>query len=109
MRHIVKTTLLLGLSASLAACVAPVARQYDADAWYISPLAYQQYSCAQLSGEAYRIRARAAQLFEPARRGSVIAAVEYTRIRGENDALYQAAASKRCPIATAETRTTQPQ
>jgi hypothetical protein len=96
----------------------------DVPTSYASPLQYQGYDCAQISAEAGRIQARVAQLggrldeaanndkgimtvgliiFWPALfalGGTKQQEAEYGRLKGEYDALQQAAIQKKCPAAT---------
>jgi hypothetical protein len=88
---------------------------------YISPMQYQSYDCDQLSAESARLSVRVQQLggrldeaasndkalttvslilFWPAAfalGGNKTQEAEYARIKGEFDALQQAAVAKRCP------------
>jgi outer membrane murein-binding lipoprotein Lpp len=88
---------------------------------YVSPLQYQNYDCEQIAGEIRRIQVRVNQLSgrldEAAANDKAIAGVgailfwpalfalggtkqqeaEYARLRGEYDALEQAAVIKKCP------------
>jgi hypothetical protein len=88
---------------------------------YVSPLQYQSYDCEQIAGEIRRVQVRVNQLSgrldEAAANDKVITGVgailfwpalfalggtkqqeaEYARLRGEYDALEQAAVVKKCP------------
>ena len=55
-----------------------------------SPLQYQTYSCEQIGMEALRVRGQ----------------VQNAQLRGENDALQQAAISKKCPAAVPTAQST---
>lgn len=92
----------------------------DITASYVSPMQYQSYDCEQLGGEAQRIQARVAQvggrLDQAASNDKIITGVgcvilwpslfflggtkqqeaEYARLKGEYDAVQQAAISKKC-------------
>jgi hypothetical protein len=93
----------------------------DITASYVSPLTYQSYDCDQLAAEAQRIQVRfqelGGRLDEASTNDKVITTVgvilfwpilfalggnkqqeaEYARLRGEYDALQQAAIAKKCP------------
>lgn len=93
----------------------------DISATYVSPIQYQTYDCAQLSGEIQRVQTRASQLSgrldEAAANDKAIAGVgailfwpalfalggtkqqeaDYARLKGEYDALQQAAVARKCP------------
>lgn len=83
------------LSAVLAVGCSTAAK--DISSAYVSPMQYQGYTCEQLGAEGARIRARtnqlAGRLDEAAR--------EYSRLKGEYDAVRQAAVQKRCPTVVA--------
>lgn len=88
---------------------------------YVSPLQYQSYDCDQLAAETQRMQARVQELGgrldEASSNDKVITTVgvilfwpilfalggtkqqeaEYARLRGEYDALQQAAIAKKCP------------
>ncbi len=88
---------------------------------YVSPMQYQSYDCTQLSSETQRIQVRVSQiggrLDEAAANDKAIAGVgailfwpalfalggtkqqeaEYARLKGEYEALQQAATLKKCP------------
>lgn len=94
----------------------------DIAAAYVSPIQYQNYSCAQISEEAARISARAAQvsgtqdskasndavatgvgvvLFWPALfliKGDSTTAAELSRLKGEMEAIEQVSIQKKCAI-----------
>lgn len=94
---------------------------------YISPVTYQNYDCAQITAEITRVQQRANQLAgrldEAASNDKTIAGVgmilfwpalfalggtkqqesEYARLKGENDALNQAAINRKCSGAIAQT------
>ena len=57
-----KVALAAGLLLACAGNFACAKRSEDVAASYVSPLQYQQYSCAQLAGEASRISQRSAEL-----------------------------------------------
>ena len=93
----------------------------DIAAVSVSPLQYQSYDCEQLTGESNRLQTRITQLGgrldEAASNDKAITGVgmilfwpalfalggtkqqeaEYARIKGEYDAIQQAAISKKCP------------
>lgn len=93
----------------------------DITAAYVSPMQYQSYDCQQLEGETQRIQARVVQLggrldtaasndkaiagvglilFWPALfalGGTKQQEADYSRLRGEYDAVQQAAVLKKCP------------
>lgn len=101
----------------------------DIAALYVSPMQYQSYDCDQLSSEAQRIQARVVQLggrldtaasndkaiagvgvllFWPALfalGGTKQQEADYSRLRGEYDAVQQSAILKKCPgiVASATT------
>lgn len=96
----------------------------DITATYTSPMQYQGHDCAQLAGENQRLQARIGQLGgrldEAASNDKAIMGVgmilfwpalfalggtkgqeaEYARIKGEHDAIQQAAIAKKCPAMT---------
>jgi hypothetical protein len=87
---------------------------------YVSPMQYNHYDCDQLTAEAQRVQGRANQLAgrldEAAQNDKIITGVglvlfwpalfalggtkeqeaEYARLKGEYDAIQQAAVTKRC-------------
>ena len=95
----------------------------DLSATYVSPIQYQQYDCQQLQLEGQRIQRRYVELggrldqaasndkalvgvgmilFWPALfalGGTKQQEAEYSRLRGEYDAVQQAAIEKKCPTA----------
>jgi hypothetical protein len=99
---------------------------------YVSPLAYQHYTCQQIGAEGERVSRRAAEaagvqdqkatndavatgvalvLFWPAAfmiSGDGQTAAELGRLRGEMDALEQASIQKNCGIRFAKPPPTQP-
>ena len=109
------TTVALGA----AACASSSA---EIKAAYVSPLAYQPYDCAQLSAEAQRISARAAEaagvqdaaqtsdtvattvgviIFWPALfavKGDSNNAAELARLKGDMDAIEDESIRKKCGI-----------
>ena len=106
------------LSIMLAGCSTA---SKDIAAVSVSPLQYQSYDCEQLTGESNRLQTRITQLGgrldEAASNDKAITGVgmilfwpalfalggtkgqeaEYARIKGEYDAIQQAAISKKCP------------
>lgn len=112
----------LALSFVLAGCAT---QSTDVATVYVSPLQYQQYECDQLAAEATRIQGRITQiggrLDEAAANDKGIAAAgailfwpalffmggtkqqeaEYGRLKGEYDAVHQAAIAKRCSVVVA--------
>ncbi len=96
----------------------------DITSSYVSPMQYQPYDCEQLAAESQRIQARVQELGgrldEASTNDKVITTVgvilfwpilfalggtkqqeaDYARLRGEYDALQQAAIAKKCPGAT---------
>ncbi len=110
---------LVGVSMVLAGCAD---RSGEIAATYVSPLAYQHYSCRQLGEEARRVSARATQvagvqdknaqndavatgvslvLFWPALffiDGNKENAAELARLKGEMDAIEQMSIRKNCGI-----------
>lgn len=94
----------------------------EVGATYVSPVAYDTYSCPQLSEEAQRVSARAAQaagvqdqkstndkvamgvgliIFWPAllfTKGNDENTAELARLKGQMDAIEQASIRKRCGI-----------
>ena len=111
MKKILMSALLLGACAS---------HTHEIPAAYVSPLQYQSYSCKQLGMEMQRVSSRAQQvayevnknadgdsaamgvgliLFWPALffiDGDSPQAQEYARLKGEYDAIEQAAIQKEC-------------
>lgn len=114
-----KVTVIAIATLALTAC-AKSADKIAAD--YVSPLAYQDYSCSQLGAELARVRARAAEvagvqdeaassdsgvmavgmiLFWPALfflEGDTGREAELGRLRGEADAIEVAATQKECTV-----------
>ncbi|GGD33412.1 hypothetical protein [Sinisalibacter lacisalsi] len=119
------------IAATLAATflVSCAQRADEVQATYVSPLAYQGYSCKQIEDEARRVAARAGEvagvqhrnasndaaataaaviLFWPAAfliKGDGSTAAELARLRGELEALEAASDAKRCGLVF-ETRQT---
>jgi len=101
----------------------------DISANYVSPMQYQSYDCEQLAGETQRIQGRVNQLGgrldEASSNDKVIMGVglilfwpalfalggtkqqeaEYARLKGEYDAVQQAAIVKKCPGAVTPAQT----
>ncbi len=101
----------------------------DIAANYTSPMQYQSYDCDQITGEAQRIQVRVSQLSgrldEAASNDKALVGVgivlfwpalfalggtkqqeaEYARLKGEYDAIQQAAIAKKCSGAVAPDRT----
>jgi hypothetical protein len=97
----------------------------DVSTTYLSPVTYQHYDCEQIGAEIARVQQRAGQLAgrldEAASNDKTIAGVglilfwpalfalggtkqqeaEYARLKGESDALSQAAINRKCPGAVA--------
>jgi len=113
-----KKTLALALSGLLAACATAPQNIQTA---YTSPMQYKDYDCAQVGGELMRVSRRAQELqaslqrtadndaaqmavgmilFWPAlfflEGGDGPEAAEYSRLKGERDALEQTAIAKHC-------------
>ncbi len=110
---------LLGCAATMAGCAS---RSENVNAAYVSPNAYQSYSCDQIRAEAARVSSRAAAatgtqnskatsdavttgvavvLFWPAAffiKGDGAGAAELSRLKGEMEALEQASVQKKCNI-----------
>lgn len=119
-----KKAIAVSVSVSIALMGCATASK-DIAANYISPMQYQSYDCAQLTGEFQRIQARVNQLggrldeassndkaimgvglilFWPALfalGGTKQQEAEYARLKGEYDALQQTAVVKKCPGAVA--------
>jgi hypothetical protein len=115
-----KKQLLVVLSAAIALMGCATSSKDIAPA-YVSPMHYQAYDCDQIIGEAERLQLRVNQsggrLDEAASNDKAITAVgvilfwpalfalggtkqqetEYARLRGEYEALQQAAVRKKCP------------
>jgi hypothetical protein len=115
MKKIVAATLSLSLAASGCATSSK-----ELAAAYVSPLQYHGYDCSQLSGEVQRVQARITQLggrldeaasndkaltgvamilFWPALfalGGTKQQEAEYSRLKGEYDAVSQAAVLRKC-------------
>lgn len=110
----------LGLTGFLAACAS---KPEDIGTQYVSPLQYQHYDCQQISMEMQRISTRVSELagqldkkasndaaqmgvglvlFWPAlfflEGGDGPQAQEYSRLKGEFDALEKTAIEKKCSI-----------
>jgi len=107
----------IAIAVSLAGCAT---QSQDIAAVYVSPLQYQTFECDQLAAEATRIQGRITQtggrldeaagndkgiaaagaiLFWPAlffMGGTKTQEAEYARLKGEYDAVQQAAIGKRC-------------
>lgn len=118
-----KKIIVLAVALTLGGCATA---SKDISASYVSPMQYQSYDCEQLAGEAQRIQARVAQvggrLDEAASNDKIITGVgcvilwpslfflggtkqqeaEYARLRGEYDAVHQAAIAKKCQLAIAQ-------
>jgi hypothetical protein len=100
----------------------------DISATYSSPVMYQAYDCQQIAAETVRIQARVAQLGgrldEAASHDKAIAGVgiiifwpalfalggtkaqeaEYANLKGQYDAVQQAAVEKKCAVSSAPTQ-----
>lgn len=114
-----KIVTIVVLSSFLAACATS---SKDIAAGYISPLQYKDYSCDQLSAEMNRVSTRVSQiggrLDEAASHDKAIAGVgivlfwpalfalggtkqqeaDYARLKGEYDAINQAAIQSNCKL-----------
>jgi hypothetical protein len=110
------------VAAGAMALCACASKSEDIEAQYVSPLNYQHYSCDQLAQEGACVSRRAAELagavdntakddavltgvgvvlFWPALlflEGDGPQAAEYARLKGERDAIEQAAIEKNCEI-----------
>jgi len=110
----------IALSASVALLGCATSSK-NITATYVSPMQYQSYDCDQIAAEAQRIQIRVSQLGslldEAASNDKAITGVgvilfwpalfalggtkqqeaEYARMKGEYDALQQAAVLKKCP------------
>lgn len=119
-----KKPIAVTLSASIALLGCATSSK-DIAATYVSPMQYQSYDCDQIAGEVQRIQVRVNQLggrldeassndkaivgvgailFWPALfalGGTKQQEAEYARMKGEYDALQQAAVLKKCPGAVA--------
>lgn len=117
---------ILSVAIVLAGCATA---SKDIAANYVSPMQYQSYDCDQLASEAQRIQVRVNQLGgrldEAASNDKTITGVgiilfwpalfalggtkqqeaEYARLKGEYDAVQQAAVVKKCPGAVAPAQT----
>lgn len=113
--------LVTSLSVALAGCATA---SKDIASAYVSPLQYQSYDCDQIAAELRRVQDRVVQLGgrldEAASNDKAIMGVgivlfwpvlfalggtkqqeaEYARLKGEYEALQQAAIQKKCPAAT---------
>jgi len=123
----------VGIVAAAALALAGCASSSkEITATYVSPLTYQNYDCQQIVSEQQRVAARATQLggqvdqnatddavvtgvgavlFWPALfflNGDGPQAQEYAHLKGENDALQQAAIAKKCSLRETENPTTAP-
>lgn len=125
-----KTISIIAASASILAGCATASK--DVKTTYVSPLQYQQYDCEQLAAESNRLTQRANQiagrLDEAAKNDQAITGVgmilfwpalfalggtkeqeaEFARMKGESDAIQQAAIMKKCPGVVAQTTATEP-
>lgn len=123
-----KTTASLVAVSILATSVLPgcATSSKDISSSYVSPMQYSAYDCGQLTAEMQRIRGRVNQLggrldeaanndkmimgaglllFWPvlfALGGTKAQEQEYARLKGEGDAVNQAAIERKCTIAAAE-------
>jgi hypothetical protein len=120
-------------AAVVAACIAITGcatASHDIAAAYVSPIQYQSYDCDQIAAESQRLTGRAQQLgarldqaaqndkaimaaslllFWPAAfalGGTKQQEAEYARLKGEADALQQAAVARKCPGAMPPTMKT---
>jgi outer membrane murein-binding lipoprotein Lpp len=122
---IVKKSVALVVSASLVLAGCATSSKDVASA-YVSPIQYQNYDCGQIAAENQRLATRVSQLGgrldEAASNDKAIMGVglvlfwpalfalggtkqqeaEYARLKGEHDALQQAAIAKNCSILTAK-------
>lgn len=120
---IIKKSVVLTVAASLGIAGCATSSK-DITASYISPIQYQSYDCEQINAENQRLAARVSQLGgrldEAASNDKAIMGVgmilfwpalfalggtkqqeaEYARIKGEHDALQQAAIAKKCSALT---------
>lgn len=111
------TTIVTAVAFALSGCATA---SKDVATAYVSPIQYQSYDCEQLGAESHRLTSRVQQLGgrldEAAKNDQAIAGVgiilfwpalfalggtkqqeaEYGRLKGEADALQQAAIAKRC-------------
>ena len=115
-----KKIVAVAVSASIALAGCATASK-DIAASYVSPMQYQSYDCDQISAEAQRLYSRIGQLGgrldEASSNDKALVAVgailvwpalfalggtkqqeaEFARLKGEYDALHQAAVVKKCP------------
>lgn len=106
------------LAATLGGCASA---SKDLQATYVSPMTYQSYDCDQLNAEARRIQARVTEvggrIDSDAKNDKVLTGVgvvlfwpslfflggdknkeaEFSRLKGEYEAIQQTAISKKCP------------
>ena len=118
---------IVSLSIAVSGCATS---SKDISANYVSPLQYQSYDCDQIAAEVQRVQVRVQQLGgrldEASSNDKVITTVgailfwpilfalggtkqqeaEYARLKGEYDALQQAAISKKCPGAVSSAQPT---
>lgn len=118
-----RTVAALTALALLAGCATA---SKDVATTYVSPVPYQSYECNQITAEITRVQQRSAQLAgrldEAASNDKALAGVslllfwpaafalggtktqeaEYGRLKGEYDALSQAAISRKCPGAVVQ-------
>lgn len=111
------TAAVFGIGTQLAACAKPPA---EIQATYVSPVAYETYTCEQLGQEAQRVSARASEvmgvqqqkagsdavamgvglvLFWPALlfiKGNGETEAEVGRLKGQMDAIEQVSIQKQC-------------
>lgn len=123
------TATMTALAIALSGCATA---SKDVATAYVSPIQYQNYDCDQIAGESQRLTARVQQLGgrldEAASNDKAIVGVgmilfwpalfalggtkqqeaEYGRLKGEADALQQAAIAKKCPGATPTTTSATP-
>ena len=113
---------IVALTCVAAASAGCASRSENIGAAYVSPVAYQSYSCQQIAQESARVSSRAAQLsgvqdskatsdaiatgvavvlFWPAAfliKGDSATAGELASLKGQRDAIEQASIAKRCGI-----------
>ena len=113
-------SLLLALTIAISGCATSASK---VSATYASPLAYQSYDCGQIASESARLQGKIAetggQLDKAADNDKVLTGVavvlfwpaifflgnkqqeaEFARLKGEYDALQQAAIAKKCGAAS---------
>ncbi len=120
MRVSIRGSVAAAISLAVASAAGCAKRPEDIKSAYVSPLAYEQYTCEQLGAEAQRVSSRAAEtmgvqkkkadgdavamgvgliLFWPALffiKGGAETEAEVSRLKGEMDTIEQVSIQKQC-------------